>query len=155
MDLSVARLARVENFLAGGEAHFAIDRAAADTLAEASPVGLDGLRGVVQAMKIFVARAARFLAGDVAVSQLLDIGMSTPTTGMVHDVAWRTAPDTRVVYASYDPTTLAHVHSLRKDAAEGAVAHVHNSFDEPHKTLREAAATLDFRRPVAVTCRRP
>jgi hypothetical protein len=39
VDLSVARLARVENFLAGGEAHFAVDRAAAESIGEFSPAG--------------------------------------------------------------------------------------------------------------------
>jgi hypothetical protein len=150
IDLSVARLARIENVLAGGEANFAIDRAAAETLAEASPTGLEGLRGVIEALKAFVARAVRFLAGEVGVRQYLHIGMSTPTTGMVHDVAWQIVPDARVVYASYDPTTLAHVHSLGSGASAGAVAHVHSSFDDPQEILHQAAATLDFGRPVAV-----
>jgi hypothetical protein len=150
IDLSVARLARIENFLAGGDAAFAVDRAAAKTLGEASPVGLDGLRGVIEGLKAFVARAVRLLTGDIGIRQFLDIGMSTPTTGMVHDVAWQTAPDARVVYASYDPTTLAHVHSLGKDGPEGAVAHVHSSFDDLAKILHEAAGTLEFGQPIAV-----
>ncbi|MGH9210465.1 MAG: SAM-dependent methyltransferase [Acidimicrobiales bacterium] len=150
IDLSVARMARVENFLADGDAHFAVDRAAAESIGELSPGGLEGLRGLVQTVKTFVTRAVRYLTGEVGVRQYLHIGMSTPTTGMVHDVAWEIAPEARVVYASYDPTTLAHVHRLGKDATEGVVAHVHSDFDDPQAILREAAATLDFRQPVAL-----
>jgi hypothetical protein len=153
VDPNVARLARVENFLAGGEAHFAVDRAAAGSIGEFSPKGLDGLRGLIREVKGFVARAVRVATGEIGVRQFLHIGMSTPTTGMVHDVAWRIAPDTRVVYVSYDPSTLAHVHSLGSDAAGGAggvVAHVHSSFDDPQRILHEAAGTLDFGSPVAV-----
>jgi hypothetical protein len=59
-------------------------------------------------------------------------------------------PDARIVYASYDTTTLAHVHALWRDAPDGAVAHVHCRFDEPQKLLRGAAETLDLGAPVAV-----
>jgi hypothetical protein len=54
------------------------------------------------------------------------------------------------VHASYDPTTLAHVHELQSNAPEGAVAHVQSAFDDPRKILRGAAATLDLGEPVGV-----
>lgn len=152
IDVNVARLARVENFLVGGEAHFAVDRAAAEAIGEASPGGVDTLRDLIEAVKAFVARAVHLLTAEMGVRQFLDIGMSTPTTGMVHHVAWKTTPDARIVYASYDPTTLAHVHTLAGDepALAGAVAHVHSTFDNPKGLLGAAAATLDFQGPVAV-----
>lgn len=150
VDLGVARLARVENFLAGGEAHFAVDRAAAEAIGEFSARGLEGLRALIEEVKGFTARAVHVVVGDLGVRQLLHIGMSTPTTGMVHDVAWQIAPDTRVVYVSYDAATLAHVHTLGNHPAGGVVAHVQSSFDDPRHILQEAAATLDFGQPVAV-----
>jgi hypothetical protein len=152
IDLNVARIARLENFLVGGDANFAVDRSVAEELAEAADDRLDGLRGVVVALKAFVDRTVRVLVGDAGVHQLLHIGMATPTGdgGMVHDIALDIAPDARVVYASYDPTTLAHVHVLGKDVPEGAVVHVQSSFGDPQKILRAAAATLDLDRPVAV-----
>src|SRR4029453_4749878 len=97
IDLSVARLARVENFLAGGDAHFAVDRAAVESIGELFQGGLDGLRELVEVVKAFVARAVTVLTGDLGIRQYLHIGMSTPTTGMVHQIAARIAPDTRVV----------------------------------------------------------
>jgi S-adenosyl methyltransferase len=150
IDLSIARLARVENFLAGGDAHFAVDRAAAESIAEVSPGGTDGLRTMIDALKAFVERAVTALASEAGVVQFLHIGMATPTTGMVHHIASKIAPESRVVYVSWDPTTLAHVHSLGKDTGQVAVAHLQCSFDDPATILRGAAATLDFERPVAV-----
>ena len=150
IDPSVPRLARVESFLAGGEAHFAIDRAAAESIGELSPGGLDGLRDMNDAIKGFVARAVTVLSGDVGIRQYLHIAMSTPTTGMVHHIATKIAADTRVVYVSYDPTTLAHVHALGDDVDDGVVAHVNSPFDDTELILGEAAAVLDLSDPVAV-----
>lgn len=151
IDLSVARVARLENFLAGGDAHFSVDRATAETLGEAAASGLDGLRAVVKVLKTFVVRTVRVLATDAGARQFLHIGMATPTTGMTHHAAWQIAPDARIVYASNDPTTLAHVHALDSDVpTEGAIAHVHAPYDDPRTILREAATTLDFGQPVVV-----
>ena len=150
IDPSVPRLARVESFLAGGQAHFATDRAAAESIGEVAPGGLDGLRDMNDAIKDFVARAVTVLSGDVGIRQYLHIAMSTPTTGMVHDIATKITPEARVVYVSYDPTTLAHVHVLGDDIGDGIVAHVNSPFDDTQLILREAGAVLDLSRPVAV-----
>lgn len=150
IDPSVPRLARVESFLAGGQAHFATDRAAAESIGELAPGGLDGLRDMNDALKDFVARAVTVLAGDAGVRQYLHIAMSTPTTGMVHHIVTKIAADARVVYVSYDPTTLAHVHVLADDVDDGVVAHVNSPFDDTRRILREAGAVLDLASPVAV-----
>jgi hypothetical protein len=152
VDLSVARLARIQNYLVGGDANFAVDRAAAEEIAATTGAGLDGMRGVIEAMDAFMARAVGVLAGEAGVRQFLYIGMPTPATGMIHDVAWQVAPAARVVYVSHDATTLAHVHALGRDrdGAGGTVAHVYSSFDDPQRILDEAAATLDLGEPVAV-----
>jgi hypothetical protein len=76
--------------------------------------------------------------------------MSTPTTGMVHHIATKIAADARVVYVSYDPTTLAHVHALGDDVDDGVVAHVNSPFDDTQLILRESGAVLDLSQPVAV-----
>lgn len=150
IDIRAARLARVENYLAGGNANFEVDRALAEELADSAEARLDGLRGTIAALKAFVRRATRFLVAEEGVRQFLYIGMATPTEDMVHHVALRIAPDARVVYASYDPTTLAHVRALWRDVPAGAVGHVQGAFDDPQKILAAAADTLDFSRPVAV-----
>jgi hypothetical protein len=151
IDPGVARLARIENFLSGGEAHFSVDRAAAGAMSEETLSGLEGLQATVEALRAFVARAVAFLVAEAGARQFLQIGTSVPTPGMPHEVAWRTAPDATVVYVSYDPTTLAHAHRLEIGAPrEGAVAHVFCRYDDPQTILREAAKTLDFGRPVVV-----
>jgi hypothetical protein len=151
IDPNVARLSRLENFLAGGDAHFAVDRAAAESLSEETLTGLEGLRATIETLWAFVARAVGFLTGEAGARQFLHIGTSVPTSGMTHEVAWQIAPDARVVYVSYDPTALAHAHRLEIGAPEeGAVASVFCPYDDPQTILRESAATLDFGRPVVV-----
>jgi hypothetical protein len=150
IDPTVPRLARMESFLAGGDAHFASDRAAAASIGEMAAGGLEGMRASNDAIKAFVARAVAVLTGDLGIRQYLHIAMAAPGTGMVHHVATKIAPDARVVYVSYDPTTLAHVHALGDDVDDGVVAHVNSPFDDTELILRESAAVLDLARPVAV-----
>jgi hypothetical protein len=146
IDLGSARLARVENYLAGGEAHFSIDRAAAEAVGDASPLGLDALRGLIKAMKAYMNRVVRFLAADEGIDQYLYLGMTTPSAEMIHQVAWEHQPRARIVYASYDPVTLAHVHELTRDSGEGSATHVQSGFDNPERILGEAREMLDLSR---------
>jgi hypothetical protein len=152
IDLSVAHVARFENVVAGGSAHFAVDRAAVESVCEVAAGGLQGLRAQIEALNDFVARAVAVLSADLGIRQYLDIGMMTPESRMVHEVASAAGRTSgiRVVYASYDTTTLAHVHALGHGPAAARVAHIHHPYDDPEGTLRQAAATLDFDRPVAV-----
>jgi hypothetical protein len=150
IDPKVPRLARVENYLSGGEAHFAADEAAAEAIGDLAAFGLDGMRSMNDAIKSFVGRAVAVLAGDLGVRQFLHIGMSTPTTGMVHHVAAKVATGTRVVYVSHDPTVLAHVHALGDDAADGVVAHINRPLNALGPILDEAGAVLDLAEPIGV-----
>ena len=127
-----------------------MDREVAESLVEATPNGLEGLRAVIEALHKFVMRAVRTIADESDVRQFLHIGTLTPTTSMVHEHVLPLVPDAHVVYASYDTTTLAHAHALWRDAPEGAVGHVHSSFDNPQKILRGAAEMLDLGQPIAV-----
>jgi hypothetical protein len=150
IDLGVPRISRVRNALVGGDANFAVDREVADALVETSPFGAVGLKGVLEALDQFVTRALRTIADESEVRQFLHIGTATPSAGMVHERVLPLVPDARVVYASHDATTLAHVHGLRRDRPDGAVGHVHSRFDDPERILRGAAETLDLSIPVAV-----
>jgi hypothetical protein len=150
IERGVPRLARVRNAISGGEANFAVDRDVVDSLAEATPAGLDGLQGVIEALHRFKMRAVRTVADESDVRQFLHIGTVTPSTGMVYEHVLPLVPDARIVYASYDTTTLAHVHALWHDAPDGAVAHVHSRFDNPQRILQGAADTLDLDMPITV-----
>ena len=150
IDPDVPRLARIRNAISGGEANFAADRDVVKSLADATPTGLAGLQSVIEALHRFKMRAVRTVATESDVRQFLHLGTATPSTGMVHEHVLPLVPDARIVYASYDTTTLAHVHDLWRDAPDGAVAHVHSRFEDPQKILRGAAETLDLGKPIAV-----
>jgi hypothetical protein len=150
IELDVPRLARIRNAISGGDANFSVDRDVVKSLADATPSGVEGLQGVIEALQRFKTRAVRTVATESDVRQFLHVGTATSSSGMVHEQVLPLVPDARIVYASYDTTTLAHVHALWRDAPDGAVAHVHSRFEEPRKILSGAADTLDLDRPIAV-----
>ena len=145
----VPHLARIQNAISGGPANFSADRDAVDSLTEATPNGLEGLQAVIEALHSFKLRAVRTVADESDVRQFLHLGTATPTMGMVYEHLLPLVPDARIVYASYDATTLAHVHALWRDAPDGAVAHVHSRFDNPQRILQGAGETLDLGKPIA------
>jgi hypothetical protein len=150
IDISAAHPARIHNYLAGGSAHFAADRAAVEKAVEVLPGGLATARRAVRAMAGFQARAVHHLVVDAGVRQFLKLGTVVPANADVHEIAQAAASGTRVVYVGNDPTVLAHAHSLRRPRPEGVTAYVHGSLLEIEVILGEAAATLDLDRPVAV-----
>jgi hypothetical protein len=150
IDVEVPSLWRIRNAISGGDANFSIDREIVDSIAKANPAGIDGLQGYIEALHRFKMRAVRAIAEESDVRQFLHLGTGTPSSGMVHEHLRPLVPDARVVYTSYDTTTLAHVHTLSHDAPEGAVAHVHSRFDDPERILAGAAETLDLGRPIAL-----
>jgi S-adenosyl methyltransferase len=151
IDFDAARLARVRDFLAGGEANFEADRKAIEHAASDQPGGMDAARATVRSMGAFMARSVRYLATEHGVRQYLYIGAPIPTADDVHVVARRLAPESRIVYVGDDPVGLAHAHSLRKaSGALGAADYVHGALTRLPQMLERSAATLDFTRPVAV-----
>jgi hypothetical protein len=117
IELDVPRLARVRNAISGGDANFSVDRDVVKSLADATPAGVDGLQGVIEALHRFKMRAVRTVAGESDVRQFLHVGTATSSSDMVHEHLLSLVPDARIVYSSYDTTTLAHVHDLWPDHA--------------------------------------
>lgn len=151
IDTHVPRPERLYNYLVGGGGNFTADRQVAHHLAAHAPVAVDALRANALALGAFMVRAVRHLAREAGVRQFLNAGTPVPTVTTVHDIAQRVAPEARVVYTSSDPVVLAHAHALREGSKEGAAELVHGSLRRhPHEVLEQAAATLDFDRPVAV-----
>src|SRR5512142_2723459 len=95
-------------------------------------------------------RAVGYLAAEAGIRQFLDIGTGLPTADNTHEVAQRTAPDARIVYADNDPLVLAHARALLTSTPEGATAYVDADVRDTDALLHAAARTLDFDRPVAV-----
>ena len=146
LDTSVPHIARVYDYWLGGKDNFAVDREAAEQVIAAYP----GILRDVRAQRAFLANAVGYLAGVVGIRQFLDIGTGIPTANNTHEVAQDVEPGCRVVYVDNDPMVLAHARALLDSEPEGATDYVDADMHDPEKILAQAAATLDFSRPVAV-----
>jgi S-adenosyl methyltransferase len=146
IDTSVARQARIYDYLLGGKDNFVADREAAEQAIAAFP----GLVTWARRNRAFLARAVNYLVAEENVRQFLDVGTGLPTASNTHEVAQRIAPETRVVYVDNDPVVLVHAQSLLNSAPEGVTAYIQADLRDPEAILARAAETLDFTRPVAL-----
>jgi len=145
-DTSVAHVARVYNYWLGGKDNFAADRAAGEQAIKAFP----NIPLSARANRAFLARAVRFLAGEVGIRQFLDIGTGIPSANNTHEVAQAVAPESRIVYVDNDPVVLTHARALLTSNPAGATDYIDADLRHPLRILEGAARTLDFQRPVAV-----
>jgi SAM-dependent methyltransferase len=145
-DTSVAHVARVYNYWLGGKDNFAADRAAGDGAIKAFP----NIPLSARANRAFLARAVRFLAGEVGIRQFLDIGTGIPSANNTHEVAQLVVPESRIVYVDNDPVVLTHARALLTSDPAGATDYIDADLRHPLRILEGAARTLDFERPVAV-----
>ena len=145
-DTRVAHIARVYDYWLGGKDNFAADRKAGDEAIEAFPQ----IVASVRANRVFLARAVRFLAGQMGVRQFLDIGTGIPSANNTHEVAQRVAPQSRIVYADNDPIVLSHARALLATSPDGACDYIDADLRDTAKILEQAERTLDFTQPVAV-----
>jgi O-methyltransferase involved in polyketide biosynthesis len=147
VDTDRAHSARVYDYWLGGKEHYAADRVAAEQIMAARPDIIPSVR----ANRAFLARAVRFLAAEAGIDQFLDIGAGLPATNNVHEVAQGVRPQARVVYVDNDPVVLAHARALLHCAADGSTAFIGADLRDTDGILREAARSLDFSRPIAIT----
>jgi S-adenosyl methyltransferase len=146
LDVSVAHIARIQNYWRGGKDNFAADREAARQAMAAYPDVVHSVR----ANREFLARSVRYLVAEAGIRQFLDIGTGLPSAGSVHEVAQAIAPECRVVYADNDPIVLVHARALLTCGSPGAIDFVDADLRDTRGLLDRAAATLDFSKPVAV-----
>jgi hypothetical protein len=142
---NVPNPARVYDALLGGKDNYAADRVVADKLAAAKPA----LRPNVRANRAYLGRVVRYLA-KAGIRQFLDLGTGLPSLDNTHEVAQGAARDSRIVYVDNDPVVLAHARALLVSAPEGATAYLQADIRDPATILDQAAAVLDFGKPVAV-----
>jgi hypothetical protein len=147
IDTSVSHSARVWNYWLGGKDCYAVDRAVGDKVAEIYP----DIVLLARAARSFLTRAVRYLAGEAGIRQFLDIGTGLPTANNTHEVAQSIAPASRIVYADNDPLVLVHARALLTSSPEGVTDYIDADLRDPEKILREAARTLDFTEPIAIT----
>jgi O-methyltransferase involved in polyketide biosynthesis len=147
LDTGVAHTARTWNYWLGGKDNFAVDREVGERILEILP----NMRVTARADRAFLGRAVRFLAGEAGIRQFLDLGTGLPTAANTHEVAQSVAPESKIVYVDNDPLVLVHARALLTSTPQGVTDYVEADVRDPELVLREAARTLDFSRPVAVT----
>jgi S-adenosyl methyltransferase len=147
IDTSVPHSARIWNYWLGGKDNYEVDRAAGDQFSAIYP----GIVDIARADRAFLGRVVRFLAGEAAVRQFLDVGTGLPTADNTHEVAQRVAPESRIVYVDNDPLVLVHARALLTSSPEGVTHYVDANMADPEMVLREAAKWLDLSQPVGLT----
>ncbi|WP_165949901.1 SAM-dependent methyltransferase [Micromonospora sp. KC207] len=147
-DTTVPHVARVLDYLQGGTANFEADRQAAEFAFANWPGG--DVRVDIRGARAALVRIVRYLTAEAGIRQFLDIGTGLPTAQPVHEVAQRIAPESKVVYVDRDPVVIAHAHQLLAGIPTSSVAFIDGDMHDPEGILRDAAATLDFDRPVAL-----
>ncbi len=147
IDTSVASPARIYDYWLGGKDNFAVDREAAEQVIAAFPGIIPGVR----ANRAFLGRAVHYLAAEAGIRQFLDVGTGLPTGNNTHEVAQAAAPESRIVYVDNDPIVLLHSAALLSSTPEGACEYVEADLRDVGKILQDAAKTLDFSLPIAVS----
>jgi hypothetical protein len=145
-DASVPSPARMWNYWVGGKDNFAADRAAAERIRAAMP----SLPLIARSVRLFLIDVVHALTVDHGVRQFLDIGTGLPTADNTHDVAQRAAPESRIVYADYDPVVLSHAIALLTSTPQGKTDYIQADLRDPEAILTAARRTLDFSQPIAV-----
>jgi hypothetical protein len=146
LDTTVPQTARIWNYLLGGKDNFAADREVGDQII----ANLPQLAENAKLSRAYLARAVRYLAGEVGIRQFLDIGTGLPTADNTHEVAQSVAPEARIVYVDNDPLVLAHARALLTTSGQGATAYIDADIRDSKTILGEAAKTLDLTQPVAL-----
>ncbi|MCO5973304.1 SAM-dependent methyltransferase [Actinoallomurus soli] len=146
IDKDVPHPARVWNYLLGGKDNYPADREAGDQAVQVLPEVVRLARESRQ----YLNRAVSYLVEEAGVRQFMDIGTGLPTADNTHEVAQRSAPETRVVYVDNDPLVLTYAQALLTSTAEGVTDYVHADLREPDAILEQAARVLDFERPIAL-----
>jgi hypothetical protein len=148
LDTSTPNLARACDYLLGGAASFAADRALALRLEGIYP----GMRDLLFSSRSSVADAVAKIARG-GVDQYLDLGAGLPTTPAVHEAARAFAPrgsqaGVRVAYVDHDPVVVGHGAAL----VPPGVRYLAGDLSEPEAILASADLTgfLDFSRPVCL-----
>jgi hypothetical protein len=146
IDTSVPHSARIWNYWLGGKDNYPVDEAAGDAYTAVFP----GIVTIARSSRAFLGRSIRYLVREAGVRQFLDVGTGLPTVDNTHEVAQRSAPESKIVYVDNDPLVLAHARALLTSTPEGVTAYEDLSLYEPERILEAASKTLDLTRPTAL-----
>ncbi|GAA1205338.1 SAM-dependent methyltransferase [Pseudonocardia alaniniphila] len=147
IDLSKPSVARVYDYLLGGQNNFEVDRLAADMLNKKYN---GGATEVCVTNRRALQRAVRYLAGEAGIRQFIDIGSGLPTQQNVHEIAHEIDPAARVVYVDKDPIVLAHGRALLADNRTTSVAQADAVNPDSILDAADTRALIDLDQPWAV-----
>ncbi|MFI1753238.1 SAM-dependent methyltransferase [Streptomyces sp. NPDC020571] len=146
IDSTRPSIARVYDYLLGGKDNYAVDREIGDVFKRDLP----GSVAIAFANRAALTRAVREIVTTTGVRQFIDLGSGLPTADNVHQVAQRTAPETRVVYVDTDPQVLVHGRALLEENDRTRVVPVDVRDPEGIRNHPDTRELIDFDRPVAV-----
>ncbi len=150
IDTTVAHQGRVYDYLAGGEANFAVDREVADMQARA--YGNDDgtiARRDIRSNRDFIGRAIDYLVGEAGIRQVLDIGTGIPNEDDLHG-SQQSPSDTRMVFVDNDDIVVAHAHQLLASASPAPARFIKGDFYDSDAVLASAGELLDLTQPTAL-----
>jgi hypothetical protein len=142
----VPSIARTYDYLLGGKDNYPVDR-------EIGEIFIKKFPGAVQIAldnRACLVRAVTYIAGELGITQFIDLGSGLPTADNVHQVAQRADDGARVVYVDNDPIVLAHGRAMLAEDEHTIV--VKADIRQPDQILNDEAVKdlIDFGRPVAV-----
>jgi SAM-dependent methyltransferase len=143
LDTSTPSLSRAWDYLLGGGAGFAADRALALRLEALYP----GIRETLSSSRAYAAGAVTRIA-RAGVGQYLDVGSGLPTRPSTHEVARAVLPAARVAYVDRDPAAAEHGRAL----VPPGVRYLQGDLAEPEAILASGDLTgfIDFSRPACL-----
>ena len=147
IDTTRAHTARIWDYWLGGKNNYPVDRTVGDQIRQLHP----DIGDYARADRVFLGRAVRYLVGEAGIRQFLDIGTGLPTADNTHEVAQRVAPESRIVYVDNDHLVLVHARALLTSTPEGVTDYLDADMRDPDAILAQAAQTLDFSQPIALT----
>jgi SAM-dependent methyltransferase len=142
LDTSAPNIARAYDYLLGGGANFAADRALAGRVLAACPRTGE----LLSASRTYAADSLTHIARQGGVDQYLDVGSGLPTRPAAHEVVRALRPRARVVYADRDPAVVAHARAL----VPPAVRVIEADLAEPEALLAALPGFIDFSRPLCL-----
>jgi SAM-dependent methyltransferase len=107
IDTGTPSVARMYDWLLGGEDNYAVDREACEQLLAIAPP----TRELALNNRRFLERVVTVLAAEYDIRQFVDHGSGLPTRRNVHQIAQSIHPASRVVYIDNDPMVLAYAHT--------------------------------------------
>ncbi len=142
-------IARMYDYLLGGNANFAADRQAAEEFNAAIPGNERWAYSHARANRAFLRRAVRYLASH-GIDQFLDLGSGVPTKGNVHEIVGELNPTARVAYVDHEPVAVHHARRLLDGHTQVTVTQADACDPQAVLTAPGVASLLDVTRPVAV-----